>query len=37
MKTKAIYLYKDKNGKTVIFSSRFISVIDVPYKRYMLI
>ena len=37
MKTKAIYFYKDKNGKQVIFESKFISTIDVPYKRYILI
>jgi hypothetical protein len=35
--TKAIYLYKDKNGKTIIFETKFISMIDVPYKRYILV
>lgn len=36
-KTKAIYLYKDKKGKTIIFESKYVSNIDVPYKRYILV
>jgi len=35
--TKALYLYKDKKGKTVIFETKFISMIDVPYRNYILV
>ena len=34
--TKAIYEYKTDNG-SVTFTSNFISIIDIPYKRYKLI
>lgn len=34
--TKAIYLYY-KDGKTYVFETKWISMIDVPYGRYALI
>lgn len=33
--TKAIYEYKT-NNRNIIYTSNFISIIDIPYKRYKL-
>lgn len=35
--TKALHLSKDKNGKILVFESKYISTIDIPYKRYILV
>lgn len=35
--TKAEYKYKNKTDKEYKFTSRYISMIDIPYKRYKLI
>ena len=34
--SKAIYIYY-KNGKQMIFESKWISTIDIPYRKYSLI
>ncbi len=35
--TKAEYTYKNKTSKEYKYTSKYISMIDIPYKRYKLI
>lgn len=35
--TKALHIRKDRNGNNIVFISKFISTIDIPYQNYYLI